>query len=190
MLLFTLIPELPLDLVFVSSSWNIPMDIPLWGWMQGGATLGGFIYLRYQNIFFTLFVGLWAMDLLEKLEQQHAGWRRWLGSALVIAVTGFAASLTRCDYGFSGILLISLLYLFRKSTISVRCLPAVPNSAVRRAAGRIRACILRPAILLQRKTASQGWSGAPSEFEIFGLYCLSLPPAALRPYSDLDQRGN
>ncbi len=49
-LLFALLSEIPLDLVFISSGWNIPMDIPLLGIMQGGATIGGFVYLGYQNM--------------------------------------------------------------------------------------------------------------------------------------------
>lgn len=113
MLLFALISELPLDLVFVSSGWNMPyFDLT-----RGGPTLLGVCYLGYQNIFFTLFLSLWTMELLEKLEEEHTGWRRFWASALVIAVLGLTTALTRCDYGFGGILLIALLYLCRKNRL-------------------------------------------------------------------------
>ncbi len=113
MLLFALLSEIPLDLVFIGSGWNIQMDIPLLGIMQGGATIGGFVYLGYQNIFFTLFLGLWTMELLEKVQQKQSGWKRWLFYAVVVGVIGFLASLARFDYGFEGILLIALLYVWR-----------------------------------------------------------------------------
>ena len=115
MLLFALLSEIPLDLVFISSGWNI--NIPLLGIIQGNATIGGFLYLGYQNIFFTLFLGLWTMELLEKVQQKQVGWKRWLYDAVVIGMIGFLASLARLDYGFEGILLIAWLYIWRSNRI-------------------------------------------------------------------------
>ncbi len=113
MLLFALISELPLDLVFISCGWTMSS----FGLTQGGPTVLGVVYLGYQNIFFTLYLGLWTMELLHKLERERTGWQRFLGSALVIGALGLISALTRCDYGFGGILLIALLYLSRKNRL-------------------------------------------------------------------------
>lgn len=85
MALFAVITEVPFDLAFCSA----PFD-----W-------------TYQNVFFTLFLGLAAMAALQKF-----GDRSMLGFLLALACAG-AAQLIQADYGAFGVVLIIILYLFR-----------------------------------------------------------------------------
>lgn len=64
--------------------------------------------LEYQNVFFTLLIGLltiWAMESLEHIYPIFM----WLPALAGCGV----AYLIRCDYDYQGILLIVILYLFR-----------------------------------------------------------------------------
>lgn len=64
--------------------------------------------LKYQNVFFTLLIGLltiWAMESLERIYPIFM----WLPALAGCGV----AYLIRCDYDYQGILLIVILYLFR-----------------------------------------------------------------------------
>lgn len=98
MLLFALISEVPFDLAFSGRLWN----------------------MQYQNVFFTLFIGLMVIAGLRLVDQRLAGpetWRRLAGVGLyaVIIVAGSALALVlKTDYSFQGILAITILYLFRR----------------------------------------------------------------------------
>ena len=87
LLLFSLISEIPFDLAF----------------------FGTWFYPAYQNVYITLFIGLVVL----------VGYRRWEYDAvkkmLVVAAGGAAAYLLRCDYDISGILMIVILYEFRRN---------------------------------------------------------------------------
>lgn len=99
---FALISEVPFDLAFNGR----PFDF------------------SYQNVFFTLFLGLITMTVLDNFWQ-----RRWVKAAvpdrliryglmlLAILAGCAAARLVRCDYGAKGILCILVLYLFRNCKI-------------------------------------------------------------------------
>lgn len=97
MFLFALISEVPFDLAFSGRLWN----------------------MQYQNVFFTLFIGLMVIAGLRLVDQQLAGpetWRKLAGVGLyaVIIVAGSALALVlKTDYSFQGILAITVLYLFR-----------------------------------------------------------------------------
>ena len=97
MLLFALISEVPFDLAFSGKLWN----------------------MQYQNVFFTLFIGLMVLAGLRLVDQRLAGpetWRKLAGVGLyaVIIVAGSALALAlKTDYSFKGILAITVLYLFR-----------------------------------------------------------------------------
>ncbi len=97
MLLFALISEVPFDLAFSGRLWN----------------------MQYQNVFFTLFIGLMVIAGLRLVDQRLAGpetWRKLAGVGLyaVIIVAGSALALAlKTDYSFKGILAITVLYLFR-----------------------------------------------------------------------------
>lgn len=88
--LFALISELPFDLAFESR----------------------LLEFSYQNVFFTLLIGLlvlWGLDYFEQTLPPHLSLLRY-----IVALTGilFAAFL-RTDYDAFGVLLIVLLYEFR-----------------------------------------------------------------------------
>lgn len=113
MLLFALISELPFDIAFFSASSKSAGTFPF--------------YLDYQNIFFTLLISLFCLAVLEKLPHCESGKSRkenlknFLLQAGVIVGLGAITELLKCDYGFSGILLISLLYLFHNNRLA-QCL--------------------------------------------------------------------
>ena len=97
MLLFALISEIPFDLAFSGRLWN----------------------MQYQNVFFTLFIGLMVIAGLRLVDQRLSGpetWRKLAGVGLyaVIIVAGSVLALVlKTDYSFKGILAITVLYLFR-----------------------------------------------------------------------------
>lgn len=91
LLLFAFISELPFDLAFHGTLW----------------------YPAYQNVFFTLALGILALDLFERMEERHM---RVLGIVLVLACVA-AAELLNTDYGGGGVLIIYFMYLFREYPI-------------------------------------------------------------------------
>lgn len=92
--LFALISEIPFDLAFN----------------------GTLLEFSYQNVFFTLLIGLLVLTGLKYFEETlplHLSWLRFL-----VAITGIlAASFLRTDYDAFGIMLIVLLYEFRSRKI-------------------------------------------------------------------------
>lgn len=97
MFLFALISEVPFDLALSGKAW----------------------YIEYQNVFFTLFLGLLVITGLHLVEQRLAGTETWrklvrVGLDAVIIVAGCALALIlRTDYNFKGVMAIVVLYLFR-----------------------------------------------------------------------------
>lgn len=97
MLLFALISEVPFDLAFSGRLWN----------------------MQYQNVFFTLFIGLMVTAGLRLVDQRLSGpetWRKLAGVglyAVIIAAGSVLALVLKTDYSFKGILAITVLYLFR-----------------------------------------------------------------------------
>lgn len=65
--------------------------------------------LKYQNVFFTLFLGLCMMEVLQRV-------RGAAEEVLIIAVFAVSAWILRCDYQIFGILLILLFYWYRRGT--------------------------------------------------------------------------
>lgn len=93
--LFALASEIPFDLAF----------------------RGTVLELGYQNVFFTLLIGLLVMCVSRIIEEQPS-WnsRTKLVMEVVASVLGMAAaSALRTDYAGSGIVCIMLLYFFRKN---------------------------------------------------------------------------
>lgn len=91
--LFALISEVPFDFGFC----------------------GGPLNMAYQNVFFTLFLGLIVMMIFQWLEQQQ-GWNRVIRivtQILVVAIGMIVAEILRTDYGAIGILTIAAMYLYR-----------------------------------------------------------------------------
>lgn len=97
MFLFALLSEVPFDLALSGKVWN----------------------MEYQNVFFTLFLGLLVITGLQLTEQHFAGTEipgkiLRLGLYAVIILAGCAlAILLKTDYNFKGVLAITVLYLFR-----------------------------------------------------------------------------
>lgn len=78
---------------------------------------GTVLEFQYQNVFFTLLIGLltmWVYSCIEKKEE----WSRWIrfGLGFVVLLCGMAAAqLLRTDYGALGVLAIVVFYMFRKN---------------------------------------------------------------------------
>ncbi|MCR5294417.1 MAG: conjugal transfer protein TraX [Lachnospiraceae bacterium] len=89
LLIFALISELPFDLCFQKTMWD----------------------LNHQNVFFTLALGLMMLMLWEYCEDKpYKGLLRFL----TFVLTAFTAFALCTDYDVFGILLILVLYLLRK----------------------------------------------------------------------------
>jgi len=112
--IFAIISEVPFDLAFYNS----------------------YMYTRHQNIFFTLFLGLFAIYLIDMAEKKIKDNMVLvnLASAGITIVFCFIATLLKTDYKFMGILIIVAFYLFRGSKV----LPAV--SMVILSGNLIQAC--------------------------------------------------
>ena len=92
--LFALISELPFDLAFYNTAWKV----------------------EYQNVFFTLFLGFCVMAGIHMLEEKTISlWLKWGGQILVFITGAAVAELLCTDYGAKGIMVITVLYLFRKN---------------------------------------------------------------------------
>ena len=92
---FGLISEIPFDLAFCSGCFD-------WS---------------YQNVFFTLFLGLLAVALWQRItggEPERCGAARVLAGLLCLAAAAFAADKLHTDYGAWGVLVIVSLCLFRE----------------------------------------------------------------------------
>ena len=97
MFLFALLSEVPFDLALSGEVWD----------------------MEYQNVFFTLFIGLAVIAGLKLVEERFAGGgngekilRICLSAGIVIAGCALALIL-KTDYDFQGVLAITVLYLFR-----------------------------------------------------------------------------
>lgn len=101
---FALISEIPFDLAFHAE----------------------ILEFTYQNVFFTLFIGLlviWAMDSITRTVENKIF--RILLMAAVMAAGAGAAELMGTDYGAKGILCIAVIYLFsydRKLQLAAGCI--------------------------------------------------------------------
>ena len=94
LLLFGLVSEIPFDLAFQGS------------WLD----------LSYQNVYFTLFLGLLAAWLWQRLtcgDPSSCGAPRVLGGLFCIAAAVAAAAYGQTDYGAWGVLVIVSMVLFR-----------------------------------------------------------------------------
>lgn len=83
--LFALISEIPFDL----------------------AIRGSFFDIQYQNVYFTLLIGLLVMMLCDYFQKSFPAQLAILAGGLLLALA------LHTDYGYKGVMLIELLYLFR-----------------------------------------------------------------------------
>lgn len=97
MFLFALLSEVPFDLALSGEVWD----------------------MEYQNVFFTLFIGLAVIAGLKLVEERFAGGGNgekilWICLSAGIVIAGCALALIlKTDYDFQGVLAITVLYLFR-----------------------------------------------------------------------------
>lgn len=121
--IFALISEIPFDLAFYRTYFgsDILEDMKLA--FSGGdySFTEDFLgrLLSYQNVFFTLFLGLLAIYIMSLIEKKYH--KQLLLSnvldALVTIAFCVASVFLHTDYGMSGILLIVAFFLFRGSKI-------------------------------------------------------------------------
>lgn len=93
--LFALVSEIPFDLGF--------MGTPFYWW--------------YQNVFFTLFIGLLVIAGLHYVDGKQ-DWNivlRLLSYVLVVGAGALAAFVLKTDYSAMGVITIASMYLFRRS---------------------------------------------------------------------------
>lgn len=103
MLVFALLSELPFDIGFFSAYSAMEGTFPF--------------YLSYQNVFFTLFLGLLTLVCLERFSHSSRSGsgkiRPVFLQVLSIAFFSLLAELIRCDYGMQGICFIAAFYVCR-----------------------------------------------------------------------------
>lgn len=100
MICFAIISEIPFDLAF----FGVPF---YWG---------------HQNVYFTLFLGIFAIIGIQLAEQKKEWNMLWriLFCILIVGLCLVAANVLCTDYNIFGILTIAIMYLFRKrKTLSV-----------------------------------------------------------------------
>ena len=103
MILFAFLSELPFDIGFFSAYSTMEGTFPF--------------YLRYQNVFFTLSLGLLTLVCLERFSRSSRSGSGKIGlvflQVLSIAFFALLAELIRCDYGMQGICFIAAFYICR-----------------------------------------------------------------------------
>lgn len=71
------------------------------------------VYWQYQNIFFTLLIGLLMMASMKAISLKYPGEQGMLLQLMSIVAACGLAWVIHADYDYSGIMLIALLYWFR-----------------------------------------------------------------------------
>lgn len=103
LLIFAFVSEIPFDLAFTRSMGDVDL-------------IGGVIYPYYQNVFFTLFIGLLCMCGYEYIKiNVGRRWLKWCSNLAVLGIGMLAAYLLHTDYSGLGVLTITMMYLFRKN---------------------------------------------------------------------------
>ena len=107
MFIFALISEVPFDIGFFSRYSLIEGTFPA--------------YFKYQNVFFTLFLGLLALVCIESFSYKSSNRTNKIKVAMLqiasVAIISVIAELIYCDYGIEGILYIVVFYLYRKNRL-------------------------------------------------------------------------
>lgn len=135
---------------------EVPFDLALFGTP---------FYKGYQNVFFTLLFGLFAIWLMENIWEKKA-WKVAFKVALMIScelVFGLLAMFLSTDYSFYGVVTISFMYLIRKLT-EHRIKPWAPITFLAGISvlcvlnmGEVWALLALPLICFYR--GKKGWNG-------------------------------
>lgn len=103
---FAIISELPFDLAFFNDLASRRGTFPF--------------FWEYQNVFFTLLIGLCTIWCIETLSSRVGkGKKLWILCLQILCVTSMSllAFLIKADYGIRGILFIVIFYVSRKNKI-------------------------------------------------------------------------
>lgn len=107
LLIFGFISEIPLDFAFF-----------LFSPFNKDEIIGKIFYLGYQNVFFTLFLGVLCLYIIRYVEQNISNKIKSIFlKILSIILISILANIINCDYEYRGILFISFFYIFRKNRI-------------------------------------------------------------------------
>lgn len=129
--IFALISEIPFDLAFYNYMYREDISVQLKRVFElitqqkFNSELSDLVTtiigrgMKHQNVFFTLFLGLLLITLMNQLEQKYKNKIIILNilEALFVIVFSIIAFILRTDYNYAGILLIVAFYLFRTSKI-------------------------------------------------------------------------
>ena len=100
-------PKYALRLLLFGFLSEVPFDM---------AFQGKYLEFSKQNVFFTLFLGLMSIYALQFFRKKRVG---FLGLFTTFAFS-FAAAYFSTDYGFMGVVVITLMYLFADAKTDVR----------------------------------------------------------------------
>lgn len=133
--IFALISEIPFDLAFYNSGFDgVSINADLVNMFKDANLFDVVIgrFMRHQNIFFTLFLGLLAIWLMSFVEKKYSKNMFYLNIINALITIGFSliAALLRTDYGFTGVLLIVAFYLFRGSKILLAIAMLILSSTI------------------------------------------------------------
>lgn len=103
--------------VFAAVS-EVPFDLALFG----TSFKTGVIEFEHQNVFFTLFLGLLSIALLQLLEKVHLAPLSFL---FVLVFAYVAEELLKTDYGAMGVICIFLFYLFLQTNSKLKAVGIV-----------------------------------------------------------------
>ena len=130
MAIFALISEIPFDLAFYSTHYKTNVLEDIAQIYQGGFKLNevwvvlGRLF-EHQNVFFTLFLGLLLIHMINMIERRVLLNQRTLQKLLIcnileVVITVlicFTAVLLKTDYDYRGILIFLVFYIFRGKKI-------------------------------------------------------------------------
>lgn len=119
--IFALVSEIPFDLAFYQSYYNTNVLADLQKAFGNASVMNEVVYrfMRHQNVFFTLFLGLLAIYIIHQVEKKYEKEivLSNIMNALVTIIFCALALFLRTDYHMAGILLIVAFYLFRGNKI-------------------------------------------------------------------------
>ncbi len=132
---------------------EIPFDLAMGGrWIDGS----------YQNVFWTLLLGLLAIELYEK--------KTYLAYAGIVVLV-LAGNLLGTDYGSEGVLLIWLLHVVRKDDIRWA---AVVAAVWCLCFGGVQQWGMISALFLLLYNGKRGWSGLAIKYAFYAFYPIHL----------------
>ena len=104
LLVFALISEIPFNLAIARSMGDTQLTY-------------GVLYPGYQNVFFTLLIGLLCMCGYDFVDRHANGYRKPLADLVILVLGMLVAYLMHTDYSATGVLAITLMYAFRQNPV-------------------------------------------------------------------------